>query len=229
MLSRLPYELLTHIALHLKPRRFSRFTQLGRAFAPLCNDEAVFRKLFHMHYNAHLETSGDWWWKDLFFMAYKMNLMLKMSLRNPAGRHLAIDHFCMYRSFRPAMTAELYTGSSSTSCLGFILDFHFCINESGEFFPRLLQFPSRSAKLYAVNFEHRARRVKAQIDGRSPEITHVDGGEPIDFEAPFQKVIFIHDGLCVWSPTLVKYVLIYSMADIYKRYEEIKRKLTPIL
>jgi hypothetical protein len=226
MLSHLPYELLTHIALHLKPRRFSLFTQLGRAFAPLCNDEAVFCKLFRIHYNAELESNGDWWWKDLFFLAYKMNVMLKLSLQNP-NRFLAIDHFCMYRSFRPSMTAELYTGSSSTSCLGFILDYHFCINESGEFFPRLLQFPSRSAKLYAVNFEHRAREVKRQIDGGIPENVYMDG-ERIGVESPFQKVLFIHDGLCVWSPTLVKYVLIYSMADIYKRYEEIKRKISPI-
>jgi hypothetical protein len=228
MFLRLPYELLTHIALYLKPRRFPLFTQLARAFAPLCNDETVFRKLFRLHYNSQLESSDDWLWKDLFVLAYRLNLTLKLSLRNRSNYpNVAIDHFCMYRSFRPAMTAELYTGSSNTSCLGFILDYHFCINESGEFFPRLLQFPSRSAKLYAVNFEHRARQVKRQIEGvheAFANITHING-EPMRVKAPFQKVLFIYDGLCVWSPTLVKYVLIYSMADIYKRYEEIKRRL----
>jgi len=207
----LPYELLFRIASFCKPRRLCALSLLCRSTAPLCLDEALFKQLVQTRYKSKLEPPENATWKDVFCFIFALHRRLaNKPVPSSMLSYVSYDVFILPQpGYRHPCTCK--------STFGYYVQHKPFIgrDEEGKAYFQPFQLPlmNRKIKLYAINFEQRARKIKHCIEHSAT--MHVDEDSVFP---PFNNHMIIADGIVLWSLALRKYVLVYEMELIYRYY-----------
>ena len=210
----LPYELFFHIVSFASMRSIHALSQTCRAAAGLSTDENLFKRLVQTRYNPTLQDLPcDLEWKDVF--AYIYALRRRIALKHVQS---SLINFVSYDVFVPKEHNVSHT-CNCVSCFGYNVMHTKLIGQDGKFLyfnPLVLPPMYRKINLYAVNFENHARKLKFSMDSNCSSQQELDERtRHVDAFPPFDWHMVINDGMCLWSPTLKRYVLVYSMQSMF--------------
>ena len=219
-----PYELLLHIAKYCrKLKTIESLSSVCRATRPLFSDEQLFEHLYHQLYGGggrEILLPAGWSWKELCTLLHGFLKNLPYMTAESIAK--APMQCIPFRALVPC-DEVVSLNSLSHSCLGYSLSRLPCIGKGGDFIPLFVGvFGYRKAKLNFINFENRAREIKRRIE------TEVILGEQEYEQAPFDNVLFVDDGLCVWNGK--EYKVVCNMQRIYEycQRKHFIRMFTPV-